>query len=57
MDKQGNPTKTGTPLFDGLNYALWSVRMRVYLQAQGVDVWKIVANRCDVPTNPPIDTH
>ena len=57
MDKQGKQTKTGTPLFDELNYALWSVRMRVYLQVQGVDVWKVVANRCDVPANPPTNTH
>ena len=39
MDKQEEQTKTGTPLFDGLNYAL---RMRLFLQAQGVDVWKEV---------------
>ena len=57
MDKQGKQTKTGTPLFDVLNYALWSVRMRVYLQAQGEDVWKMVANRYDIPANPPRDTH
>ena len=29
--------------------------MRVYLQAQGVDVWKVVVNRYNVPTTPPID--
>ena len=55
MDKQGKQTKIGTPLFDGLNYAFWNVRMRVYLQAQGVDVWKAVVNRYNVPATPPID--
>ena len=55
MDKQGKQTKTGTPIFDGMNYALWNVRMRVYLQAQGVDVWKEVVNRYNVPTTPPTD--
>ena len=29
--------------------------MRVYLQAQGVDVWKAIVNRYNVPTTPPID--
>ena len=57
MDKQGKHTKIGTPLFDGLNYALWSIRMRVYLQAQGADVWKRVANRYDILANPLGDTH
>ena len=49
--------KSGTPLFDGLNYAFWSVRMRVYLQAQGDKVQKEVLSRYNVPTNPPINTH
>ena len=31
--------------------------MRVYLQARGADVWKVVANKYDVPANPPIDAH
>ena len=55
MDKQGKQTKTGTPIFDGLNYAFWNVRMRVYLQSQGVDVWKAIVNRYKVPPTPPID--
>jgi hypothetical protein len=28
MDKKGEFTKNGTPLFDGKNYAFWSIRMR-----------------------------
>ena len=28
--------------------------MRVFLQAQGVDFWKAVVNRYNVPTTPPI---
>ena len=55
MDKQGKQTKTRTPLFDGLNYAFWSIRMRVFLQAQGIDVWQAVVNGYNVPTTPPID--
>ena len=55
MDKQGKQTKTTTLVFNGLNYALWNVRMKVYLQSQGVDVWKEVVNIYNVPTTPPID--
>jgi hypothetical protein len=57
MEKQGKQTKTGTPLFNGLNYAFWSVRMRVYLQAQTTDVWKVVPNRYDISANPPTYAH
>jgi hypothetical protein len=57
MDKEGKHTKRGTPLFDGMNYALWNIRMRVFLQAQGAKVWKAVLNRYDVPANPPTNTH
>ena len=55
MDKQGKQTKTGAPLFDGLTYTFWNVRMRVFLQAYGVDVWKEVVNGYNVPTTPLID--
>ena len=53
MDKQGKQTKTGTPVFDGMNYELWKVEMRVYLQAQEVDVWKAVVNIYNVHTTLP----
>ena len=55
MDKQGKHTKTGTPVFNGLNYAFWNVRMRAFMQAQEVDVWKAVVNRYNVPATPPVD--
>ena len=29
--------------------------MKVYLQAQGADVWKMIVNTYDIPTNPPTD--
>jgi hypothetical protein len=38
MDKQGEFTKIGTPLFDGKNYAFCSLRMREFLQDQGFDI-------------------
>jgi ABC-type uncharacterized transport system fused permease/ATPase subunit len=55
MDKQGKHTKSRTPLFDGLNYAFWNVRMKVYLQAQGVEVWRVVITKHNIPIDPPID--
>jgi hypothetical protein len=55
MDKQGEFTKNGTPLFDGKNYAFWSIRMRAFLQAQGFDVWKVVVNGYTAPDSPPTD--
>ena len=50
MDRQGKQTKIGTPLFDGLNYAFWSIRMKVYLQAQGTDIWKMIENTYNIPS-------
>jgi hypothetical protein len=32
-------TDNGTPVFDGQNYEIWSSRMKVFLEAQGYDVW------------------
>jgi hypothetical protein len=47
--------KNGTPMFDGQNYALWSRRMKTFLQAQGFDVWQAVVNRYKAPTSHPTD--
>ena len=30
------------PLFDGTNYAYWKIRMKVFLQALGEQVWQAV---------------
>jgi hypothetical protein len=38
-------TENGAPIFNGqngLDYEIWSRRMKVFLQAQGYDVWKSV---------------
>ena len=35
--KEGLPTKK-PPLFNGTNYATWSIRMRIYLQALGFGI-------------------
>jgi hypothetical protein len=50
MDRQGKQTKIGTPLFDGLNYAFWSIRMKLYLQAQGTNIWKMIENTYNIPS-------
>ena len=55
MDKKSEFTKHGLPLFDGHNYAFWSIRMKLFLQTQGVDVWKVVLNEYSALTTIPID--
>jgi hypothetical protein len=49
MDKYGGCSKLGLPLFDGTNYAFWSIRMKFFLQSQGLDVWMVIENRYNVP--------
>ena len=36
--------KNGMPQFDGQKYALWSRRMKTYIQAQGFEIWKLVVD-------------
>jgi hypothetical protein len=55
MDKKSDFTKHGLPLFDGHNYAFWSIRMKLFLQSQGVDVWQAVLNEYKAPTTVPTD--
>ena len=38
------------PLFNGLNYAYWSTRMRIYMQANGFDTWNITTSEYTIPT-------
>ena len=37
MDQQEGLSSNRYPLFDGTNYAFWSIRMRSYLMALGLD--------------------
>ena len=55
MDKKSEFTKHGLPLFNGHNYAFWSIGMKLFLQTQGVDIWQAVLNEHKVPTTIPID--
>ncbi|XP_042972660.1 uncharacterized protein LOC122304450, partial [Carya illinoinensis] len=38
------------PLFCGDNYLFWKVRMRIFLQAQGREIWKCIVNGPYIPT-------
>src|SRR5271156_1850689 len=49
MSQTGEYTKHGYPIFTGQNYAFWNTRMRLYLQAQGLEVWKIVKTGFTLP--------
>ena len=54
MDTYGEYSKLGLPLFDGTNYAFWSIRMKLFLQSQGLDVWMVVENGYTVPDTTPV---
>ncbi|KAH9293136.1 hypothetical protein KI387_041660 [Taxus chinensis] len=43
------------PLFDGTNYAFWSIRMKTYLMALGFDIWQSVTVGYTIPSVPPTD--
>ncbi|XP_042983258.1 uncharacterized protein LOC122312662, partial [Carya illinoinensis] len=38
------------PLFCGDNYSFWKVRMRIFLQTQGREIWKCIVNGPYIPT-------
>jgi hypothetical protein len=43
-------SENGVPMFNGQNglkYEIWSGRMKVFLKAQGYDIWKSVATGYD----------
>ena len=43
------------PLFDGEDYAFWSIRMKIYLMSIGLEVCTIVEKGYDVPKVTPIE--
>ncbi|XP_059078112.1 uncharacterized protein LOC131067887 [Cryptomeria japonica] len=43
------------PIFDGTNYAFWSIKMKAYL-ALGYDVWQSVVDGYTPSSTPPTDT-
>ena len=54
MDQQGKMTSK-VPLFNGEDYALWIVRMRVHINSIGLEVWLSVETWYIYPKYPPID--
>ena len=44
MEKYAKYSKFGSQLFDGLNYDFWNIRMNLFLQSLGLDVWQAVVN-------------
>ncbi|CAO2038777.1 unnamed protein product [Urochloa humidicola] len=40
------------PHFDGTNYPYWQVRMSYYLEAKGLDVWRVTEKRMKPLTRP-----
>lgn len=44
------------PVFDGLNYFIWSHKMEVYLSYVGFDVWMSIINGCPSKVSPPTDS-
>ena len=50
MDKYGEYSKLGLPQFDGTNSDLWSIRMKLFLQSQELDVWLAIENGYTEPT-------
>ena len=53
MGKFAKQSKSGTPLFDGSNYAFWSIRMRAFIEAQGIELWQSIENGYKVPKTVP----
>ena len=47
----------GVPLFSGTNYYMWNGRMQVYLEVEGVDVWKLVLIGYNPPNKVKTTTH
>jgi hypothetical protein len=56
MDRQEGFSTNRSSLFDGSNYAFWSIIMKTYLMSLGFDIWIVVKNGYTNPTTPPIDT-
>ncbi|XP_057833096.1 uncharacterized protein LOC131043884 [Cryptomeria japonica] len=43
------------PVFDGTNYAFWSIKMKAYLNTLGYDVWQSVVDGYTPPSTPLTD--
>ena len=50
MESETSFTTISVPVFDGLNYQMWAVKMETYLDAN--DVWETVEEDYEVPPLP-----
>jgi hypothetical protein len=48
-----NSFKNVIPQFDGQKYAFWSIRMKTYIHAQGLQVWQSIVDGYTTPVVPP----
>ena len=53
MGKFPKQRKAETLLFDGSNYAFWSIKMRAFIEAQGIEIWQSIKNGYKVPQTVP----
>ena len=37
------------PLFNGTNYTFWKIHMKIFIQAQDYDLWKIIIDSAHTP--------
>ncbi len=43
--------KFESPIFTGSNYVIWSERMKLFLLAQGLEVWHILEDGYTIPSD------
>ena len=55
MYQQEGMLNNKAPLFNGGGYALWKIRMKIFLLALGFDIWKFVVYGYNAPTTSPKD--
>lgn len=54
MDQQVK-TSSKVPIYNGEDYAFWSIRMRSHILSIGLDVWMSIETRYIYPKSPPTD--
>ena len=47
--------KNGIPQFDGQKCAFWSIRMKTYIQEQGLEICQSIVDGYTAPTVPPMN--
>jgi hypothetical protein len=56
MDQKEGMSSNKELLFKGDYYALWKIRIKIYLMALGFDVWKSIENGYTTLATPPTDS-